>query len=86
MFWPSEIVQTAKQDRPAPSWQVGKLSQDEKKLVAPQCQTELTNNRIYVKAWKHFQAHILPDTSNLFFDSPMLTLLRKCTLSRLDIL
>jgi hypothetical protein len=56
MFWPTKVVQTATHDRPAVSWQLGNLSCDVKKAVAPLYQTGLTNSTVYVKAWMYLTA------------------------------
>jgi hypothetical protein len=50
MFWPTKVVQSATHDLPPVSWQLGSLSHDVKKIVAPLCQTGLTNTTVYVKA------------------------------------
>jgi hypothetical protein len=65
------------QDRPAVSWQVGNLSYDVKKTVAPLCQTGLANKTIYVGAWKDIQPHTLPEASNAFFHSASVTFAEK---------
>lgn len=65
------------QDRPAVSWQVGNLSYDVKKTVAPLCQTGLANKTVYVGAWKDIQPHTLPEASNAFFHSASVTFAEK---------
>jgi hypothetical protein len=68
-----KIVQSATHDRPAVSWQLGNLSHDVKKTVAPLCQTGLPNSTVYVKAWRDIQMHTLPEASNAFFTSSNVT-------------
>jgi hypothetical protein len=77
VFWPTNVVQSATHDRPAVSWQLGNLSHDVKKTVAPLCQTGLPNSTVYVKAWRDIQPHTLPEASNAFFTSSNVTFTEK---------
>jgi hypothetical protein len=73
IFWPTNVVQLATQNHPAVSWQLGNLSHDVKKTVAPLCQTGLTISTVYVKAWRDIHPHTLPEASNTFFTSSNVT-------------
>ena len=77
MFWPTKTVQAARQDSPAVTWQVGNLSHDVKKTVAPVCQTGLTNNTIYTRAWEELEQYIMKEPSNVFFHSTSVTFQQK---------